>query len=428
MSSANTIILATSLLIIASGSNAQEPAPARIHLKSGGEIAGLLINDAKKVDKKLHIVFQAEFGGMLQLESSMVSRVVPLETKTDAVYQKIYAAANDLDSHWKAVEWCRKSQGKDKTKYRDEINYHLRQILKFDPNDDEAWRGIKSPVTGKNVYRKRDGVWVNEVRRFKASGYIREDNKWMSEEALRIVAQITRADNSGDINKAVGKWKKLLRSKPAQASRSLSQIIGKDTVVPLFQFATGEQKKKNLPDINVRSMIVEAIGTIDSPQALNALVYFAIEDPDPNIRSRASTLLENTVHFPADNVVQTVLANDFLTAQSPLTIQRSAILLKRVDSVTAILPLIDALETKHVGATGERPGGLNTSARDGQIEGLQAGGGNATEEYFVRNEEVHLALLSLSRQTQDFGYNKSQWKDWYIRNFTHPQMDVRGDD
>ncbi len=421
-------ILTTSLLICSTLSFAQEiEAVDRLQLKSGGEILGKLITDSKVVDKKKHFVFKTESGGMLQLEKSMVSKVVALNDEASGVYQNVYASANDLESHWAAVKWC-KAQKSGNVKYRNEINYHLRQVLKLDPNDAAAWHGIISPVTGNRVYRKRDGVWLNEVERFKSSGYVKRNNKWMSEEALRVIEQIEAADNTGVVNDVMKRWKKLLRTKPAQAVEALPQVIGKSTVVPLFNLATGEMNKKDLPTVQFRSMVMEAIGTIDSPQALNALVYFAVKDPDTSIRSRASTLLENSGLYHPENVVQTVVGNNFLLSKSSTTINRAALLLNRVGSVSAILPLIDALETEHTVATGESPGRMSTAARGGQVEGLKTGGGNATEQVWRRNRQVYQALRSLSRQTQDFGYIEPQWKSWYISKFTHTHLDVRADE
>lgn len=399
----------------------------RLRLKSGGELLGKLIDDSKVIDGKLHVVFKTESGAMLQLEkTAIVSKVFPLDDRAHLKYRETYANANDLKMHWEAVDWC-KNQKNEKI-FRDEINYHLRQILKLDPNDEKAWRGIKSPVTGKNTYRKRDGAWVNEVERFKQSGYVKSENKWMSEEALRVIEQIEGSDNSGEVNKAMGKWKKLLRNKPALAADALGDLISRETVVPLFNLASGEKKRKDLPAVGLRNLIMEAIATIDSPQALNALVYFAVEDPNLDIRSRASTLLENTGFYPADDVVRTVLRSNYLRAQSNTTIQRAALLLNRVGSLSAILPLIDALETQHTVSTGERPGGLSTSARGGQIEGFKAGSGPATKKVMKKNTQAYQALRSLSGQTQDFGFDKQQWKTWYIRKYTHTDLDVRADE
>lgn len=424
-----TLVVIACSTFIAISSAQDAAATHRLELKSGGEILGKLHEEPKYINDRLHIVFETESGGVLQLDKNrMVSKVVSLQDTASSVYQKLYANADDIETHKEAVEWC-KTQKSGRTKYRNEINYHLRQVLKLDPNDADAWRGIKSLVTGRPVYRKRDGEWVNEVERFKASGYTRVDGRWQSAEALRLIDRLDSGNQKGAINDAVGRWKKLLRKKPDQARSALGQIIGPGTIVPLFNFARGEKKDgSDRQPLVVREMIMEAIGTVDARQALETLVYFAVEDPEYAVRDRATTLLQNERFYSPELVVQKVVRSNYLKAMNNDTIQNAAILLDRVGSQAAIVPLIDALQTKHMRATGERPGGMNTVARGGRIEGFKAGGGDTHEEYWLKNPKVHQALRSLSENTQDFGYQKNAWKAWYISTFKHIEMDVRGDD
>ena len=182
----------------------------------------------------------------------------------------------------------------------------------------------------------------------------------------------------------------------------------------------------------VRSMVMEAIGNIDSAIALNSLVYFAVEDPELEIRSRAATLLENGNQFHPDDVARKVIASNYLRAANNLTINRAALLLRRVGSEVPIVHLIDALETKHTESTGQRPGGMQAGQRNGRIEGFQAGGGPATREVLKLNQGVHAALRVLSDKDAtkrvDFGYVKPSWKAWYIDKYQITEMNVRADD
>lgn len=411
-------------------SSAQDSfATHRLELKSGGEILGKLHDEPKYVDNRLHIVFETESGGLLELDKNrMVSKIVDLQDRASRIYQELYGNADDIETHKAAVEWCA-TQKSGKTKYRNEINYHLRQIVKLDPNDTEAWQGIRSLVTGRQVYRKRDDVWVNDEARFRASGYKREGRSWQSEEALRLIEQMEASDHQGEINDTVGKWKRLLRKNPVQARAELGNVIGPGTIVPLFNFARGEKKDgSDRQPVLVREMIMEAIGTVDARSALETLVYFAVEDPDPTIRDRAVTLLENDRMYSPELVVQKVVRSNYLIARNNDTIQNAAFLLDRVDSQAAIVPLIGALQTKHLRPTGERPGSLNTTARNGQVEGLRTGGNKTHEEYWLKNPKVHQALRSLSGDTKDFGYDQAAWKAWYISTFKHIELDVRVDD
>jgi hypothetical protein len=423
-------------VIFAVAVQAQDDVPThRLYLKSGGEILGQLINESKVIEGRAHLVFRTDSGGTLQLEkTAMVDKVEPLLDNATAAYQRLLAAANDPESHWEAVNWC-KTQKRGNVKYRNEINFHLRQIVKLDPNDKDAWRRIVNS-SGKPIYKEENGEWINRFEKFNSSGYIKHDRSWTSTEAIRVKAMLDQRNDNEIVVDAMGKWKDLIRdNKIDQARARLGQIIDDSTVVPLFNFVTGRGKRgrQNPQPLPIQVMVMEAIGNISSASALNALVYFAVEGANVDIRSRASTLLENERLYDPDAVAAKVVASNYLRATNNLTINRAALLLRRVGSDQAIVPLISALETEHVRLTGNRPGSISGGQRNGQIESFNVGGGKAQEEVLIKNEQVHSALRVLSNRADatkrvDFGYNKRTWKSWYVDKYTLTDMNVRADD
>lgn len=410
------LLAATMVLSIALPTDAQEDNSsfaARLVLKSGGTLDGKHLKK-KQIDGKPHILFQTGSGGMLQLQARLVRKVIKLEDPASRAYAKLKANANSPQTHWEAIQWC-ELQSSGRTRFKHEINFHLRQIVKADPNDDDAWRRLK--------YTRRDGVWVDDKRMFAASGYVREGG-WASLEAVRIGEQLAKMEEQKDASKTkVTKWIRQLKSNPANAQISLMQILDESTVIPLFQFATS---KKRIQPPRMRQMIMEAIAQIDSRATLNALVYFSIEDPDLNIRDRATTLLENGKNVDPKLVVQTVVSSNYLQAENSQTIQRAAFLLGRMDHESAILPLIDALVTTHTVLTGNQPGRTSASSVGGNIQDFGVSGGPTKRKEMRRNDKALSALASITGCRLQ--YDELAWRRWYIDQYSLAEVDVRADD
>ena len=90
------------------------------------------------------------------------------------------------------------------------------------------------------------------------------------------------------------------------------------------------------------------------------------------------------------------------------------------------MPLIDALETKHVIAiVGNEPGRLGMTFGDGGT-GMTTGGGPQSRTEMVPNDASRVALKKITGQ--DFGFDEVAWQNWYLENYTLYDLNVRVDD
>lgn len=393
---------------------AQEPLD-KLVLRSGGELYGKIIDPEKKENGENFILFETELGGIVQLRSQLVRSTIPVDTVAKS-YADRAKIANDAKSHWDVVLWCQTQKG-GKLRFRDEIRFHLREIVKDDPNDEKAWRKLG--------YERRDGVWGRNEEVYSAFGYVKHKGKWKSKQAMKVAEQLAQMDQqrrAGKIavNKWYEKWKKPGQLSLNQVENELNIIMGPAVIAPLFELA----KENNNP--RFRGIVINQIGTVPTATSLNALVYFAVNDPDIGIRDRAATMLQQK-HFDKDQIVVLMLrqADNFLGSPNNNIVQRSGQLLGQLNIESAIRPLIGALRTKHIVAPGTPAGSLGATSVNGQIQGLNAGGGEKPREMMIANQAVAGALRQITGQ--DLG-SEEAWNNWYIDNYGYRTMNVRVDD
>ena len=132
-----------------------EPAPFdEIHLRSGGKILGTAqeINE----DRRSMVLVYAD-GATIKLPKSSVTTIREPDT-TYVEYLKLKATTpNSVDGHWATAEWVRANL---ESKFRgagrsisEERRYHLNQILKLDPNHEQARTRLG--------FTREKGEWVN---------------------------------------------------------------------------------------------------------------------------------------------------------------------------------------------------------------------------------------------------------------------------
>ena len=118
-----------------------------------------------------------------------------------------------------------------------------------------------------------------------------------------------------------------------------------------------------------------------------------------------------------------------MTSKSNRTINRAGVALGRLGEREAILPLIDALVTRH--ETVKKPANqINTSfsrSSDGGLGlgGLNVGGGPKKIVKNLQNKSVLEALVALTEQ--NYQYSKNDWKRWYIGQQDLGDINLRRD-
>lgn len=386
--------------------------PDRLVLKSGGELIGRIQSESKE-DGKNFILFETESGGILKLDANRLVRSTLPGDGLATEYAVRAGAATSPAEHWQVIEWCQ-DQKSGRSRFRNEIKFHLEQIVEADPNDKKAWVKLG--------YVRRDNVWIQDEKEFAVSGYERVKGKWKSNQLAEVSTQL----NNNDQTRRAGviafvKWQKSLSKVNAATARAdLFTIINPSVVPSLYEFSREHNNR------DVRRLAVEAIATVNSPLAMNALVNFAIQDPAVSIRQAAAASLEHEKHFAPEQVAGMVVSGGFLQHKQNKFVENAGRLLREVQSDAAILPLINALQTTHEVSTGNEPGRTRVSQTGGNIDGFSVGGGPATREVVSSNQAVAGALRAITGQ--EFRFDEVAATAWYIENYSHTEMDLRGSD
>ena len=391
-----------------------DQAPDTVFLKSGGELRGKFVSELKDADGRKYVVFRTESGGLVKLDAGRLIKRVKLGDAIDAEYQRrLEIAANDPNLLWQVHKWCLE-QKSGSLRFKDELRFLLRRIIELDPNDERARRKLG--------YSLVDNRWVLKEQLFTGHGYRRQGTTWVSNLQTELTRQADwRRRQEGDRKKAFGRWLKETRknnANRADLARQLDEFCD-EIAVPIIM----EKVYKTNLNAALRLMIVESFGKVPTFQANQSLCYFAIEDPEVEIRERALTLLGQP-HFDHDTSVQ--LLSGYLDTNDNSLVRRAAFAIGELGTSAGVMPLIGALETKPVIAiVGNEPGRLGMTFGD-QGTGMTTGGGPQSRTEMVKNDESRVALKKITGE--DFGFDATAWQNWYLENYTLYNLNVRADD
>ncbi len=392
-----------------------------VELRSGSEFEVRLINQTQTENRKF-VIFETESGSIIKLDQKYVGSVLPADED-----QKRYIALRDklpatAEANWEIIDWC-KSQSRGRTKFKDQIQYHLENIIAIEPNDRKARQLLG--------YEDFNGQWSLKELRYRKYGYVREKSNWIPKLAQRVEKNVDQKDaRAGSLKEKFSRWTRELhrsRLSPAELERMLFDIVTPESAN--FIFEEGARKKDQPPAL--RKLYVEAFGETPSLASAGALVYFSITDVDGEIRERALTLLQQP-EFDQDFAMRRAIAA-YLNNKDFTYSQRAAILIRTLSQVPGanprevLVPLIDSLvavrEVPRPGAT--EAGRLNTTFSSNGGLGFSTGGGPQTIKKEVSNEQSLNALKQITGK--DFGYDEKLWNNFFVDNFTVDANGVRGD-
>ena len=405
---------------VAQGTNAPRQDDI-LELRSGGELEVHLIDQTQTENRKF-VVFKTESGSIVKLDQKYVGSVLPADED-----QKRYIKLRDklpatAEANWEIIDWC-KSQSRGRSKFKDQIQYHLENIIALEPNDRKARQFLG--------YEDFNGKWSLKELRYRKYGYVRDKSNWVPKLAQRVEKNVDQKNaHSGTLKEKYSKWtRELSRSRlsMAELERMLFDLVTPESAS--FVFEEGAKKKDQPPAL--RRLYVEAFGETPSLASAGALVYFGVTDVDGEIRERAMTLLLQP-EFNQDFAMRRTIA-EFLNSKNFTYSQRAAILIRNLSQVpganprAVLVPLIDSLvsvrEVPIPGAT--ESGRMNTSFSNNGGIGFTAGGGPQTMKKEVRNGHSLDALKQITGE--DFGYNETLWSNFFVDNYTVDVGGVRGD-
>ena len=388
---------------------------AVVQLRKGGQIEGYVTNLDE--ERPAHYLVKLENGGLLKLKRSVVRRV---DTYSDAelrYFARKRTMPETVEAHWAEIDRL-KEEGL-KREYRD---YHLRKIIKLDPENPDARNKLN--------YTQYGNRWIKKAQLFVDHGYV-----MVSEFIAELPADLAQVEREKAIKVAAADFRnqidrarnKTLRDGTAELKAELQKVSGALDVEPVFELIVREVKdRRPKPDSErVQMMYVEAIGQVESGTAISKLAYIAIVHPSQVIREHAIGQLKNDHYDPA-RVARAFFPylqmGDYNTA-----IRRAGFALGEIGHKSAIQPLINALETVHKVAEAENPGQMSFG-RSSIGGGGMSVGGQGPKYVAVKNPPVHAALRRVVKSNVDYSYNKMAWMNWYISQEHITQIDLRRDD
>jgi hypothetical protein len=405
----------SSCLISTKGQEPKVAAVDRIQLKNGATIQGRILEE-KKEDGRMVLVVQLRSGGIVSLDKGkLVERVKTYDT-LDAQYERQLAKAKKDDSsdYWKIVKWC-EEQPSGKSYFKNERQFLLEKILMLDPNDKDARRKLG--------YKLENGQWVLEQVWFEAYGYHKKNSRsWIS----NLPSEFLSRNNEELLQQRRAKIDLWLRRYdegqviPEEGRAELMMIADEVTVSILLERSiAADEAKKMLPQ---RRVFMEVFGLVPNSDSIRALSYFAVQDPDPNIRDRALTLLSQPGF---DRELAASMVAGHLRAGNQEFLERAAYVVGELGAIGQFMSLVRALEIKQKVVINPDAGRTNLTNTDGNV-GMQTPSKPIIREMLVPSESSLMALKKISNV--DYGFDKAAWTQWYLENYTLFDAQVRVDD
>ena len=296
---------------------------------------GTVIAEPKE-NRKAYLVIRTASGSTIKVEKSKVIQRVAENTRNlDQYKTKLAATADNPDDHWEMYFWCKEQS----SKFKEQLDYHLRQIVKLDPSDKKAWQLLE--------HIEVDGRWVPEEQHYRSRGYVKHKGRWVSKLQLEFNQETDASET--DLNtrkKALRNWKQnTLRTGDYETIRNeLFKLIDP---VSVRYFTDNFLKREKDPEL--RNLYIEAIGRVPNRTAQSILIRYAMQDEVPEVRDQAILQLEQETYdkrYTASRIAR------YLNHSSNELVNRAGYLLANFKQPNVILPLISSLHTRHKFATG----------------------------------------------------------------------------
>jgi len=372
-------------------------------LKTGGRVEGVLHNSDQS--PRQQFIIRTSKGSQITLAAHQVDEVIR-KTASETHYENIVMKVRDVaKDHWKMAEWCQENQ------LHRQREFHLERIVALEHDHAEARRALG--------FTLRNGKWIRPKEWMKAHGYIHHKGAWRTRQDVAL--QRDREEYQlaqKDYRRKLKIWRGWIgRRRDQQARGNFQEINDPRASWGLAKLLETEQ------DPRLRHVFVDALGRSGGPDATNALIRHALEDPSEAIRDQCLTKLKIDGSQAAVRTMINVLRH-----KSNVKVNRAATGLSRLQNLSAVLPLIQALETNHRFVIKGRDGGINPSFGNGG-----AGGGGLTigdsgtkiiKKKF-RNHNVLTALVELTGK--NFNFDLERWLHWYTEKEAPPRATLRRD-
>jgi hypothetical protein len=289
---------------------------------------------------------------------------------------------------------------------------HYLRTIDLDPNHKPARAAVE------HIINTSTGRWVRREDLMVERGKIHHQGRWQFPEYIPMDEQVDQEKKQkAALQKEISRLHNdALRATPERRIQAIEQIRQMNdplAVEYLSQLVLDRQKGGVAPATpELKQVYIAALSSFEVPQAFICLAHVSVIDAEQRVRATALDVLSKRGREIAIPIIASYLGN-----RNNQLINRAGYALGQLNASEAILPLIDALVTKHEfkppEATTYTPGGLAT-------------GGQKPQLVPVENESVRAALAQITGQGR-LGADKAAWRSWYASVYAPPADDLRRD-
>lgn len=401
----NNWLIRTAVLVLVGVLVASMPLLAdEFHLVTGGRLIGDMLNPDQS--PRTHYEIQTAHGRLV-LDKKQVERVVVKPVALKQYEQAVPKVKNTVAGHWEMAQKCSRAE------LWPQRDFHLAQVLKLDPNHEEA-RRLLGYTQIDNRWQRTD-VWLRQ------QGYVRYKKRWrLPQEIAADMAAEKRLQEEVQLKVQINRWRTTIvkgRSGSDQAMREL-EAIDNPLAAPILARLLGQ---KNEPRM-LKLIYVDLLSKLSGPVAVDALVDRVMQDRDEQVRE---VCLEQLRKWKSRRAIVAFVIQ--LRSSNNMEINQAGYALGQIGHADAIVPLIDALTSKHKIQIGN-PNQINAGFSPTGSGGLGVGGRPKIIEREVQNKRVHGGLLLLVPDGINYRFDKAGWKNWYAQTNTPQEVNLRRTD
>ncbi len=255
------------------------------------------------------------------------------------------------------------------------------------------------------------------TQRMESHGYHRYQGSWRTEQEILLFKQAEAVTKKKvEARQRLERLRRdLEKSKLSeQVTEEIRRIDDPFSVLALITSINTESVAR------VRLLYVEALGNIDTGDAIGALLSLVLNHSDPEVRWSAIERLQQ--REPIQVVPPLVAA---LQGNDLHRINRAAVALKTLGDESAIQPLMRVLITQQVVSVGASSGGKTSATFSPTGGGLALGSSQKTKVVVSQNADVLDALTTLTNK--NFGWDQTGWHLWYRNQHVSQAVDIRRD-
>jgi hypothetical protein len=381
-----------------------------VELSGGGHLSGQARTRGDvtvvKVDDRIQVAVPA----------SRVRRTVEAN-ELSAYRERAAAAADDAEQHYQLAIWCGGNVPGESDFYK---RFHMERAIQIDSDHSKAraWLG----------YKLQQGEWVLTSELMRDRGMIRRGSGWEMPEAIAI------SEGQQTANTETKKWirevKRLVKVSNGRNDQKAQEAI--DTLAaivdPNAATAIAQQLKESRGDPSqrreLRQLWVDLLGRFHNRDAIEALVFAGVDEPDAVIREQALVELSK---FGSQSAVATYLP--MLRSSDNEVVNRAARALAWFPDSELALTYVEALVTEHKTVAPAGPAmqiGFGESSSGNSSRGMSMGG----KPQVTIQTKQNPAVLSLLRELEtevDYGYDEQAWLEYFASKRGQFTGDLRRD-